>query len=109
MRVTGTLLRPGQELLLGSLRYRFDAGELENVAAASAVAAEDESSGTAQLATLGKGELSPSLVELRPQGVGKRFLLTAQDNWIGRDPTLCLVVLPDNPLASPRAMPAVPG
>ena len=76
VRLSNTLLRHGQEVLLGSLRYRFDAGELENVAAAApAVAAEDESPGTRTWQTLGKGDLAPSLVELRPQGVGRRFPL----------------------------------
>lgn len=97
VRLSRALLRHGSELLLGSRRYRFDgpAGE-------QAVISE----GAPPQGTRGWREpavgSAPSLVELTPRGDGQRYLLPAEENWLGRDPTQATVVLANDPLVSPR-------
>lgn len=71
VRVSSAAIGHGQELLLGQGRFR--------------------------LATLP----TPALVELTPQGEGRRFALT-EDNWIGRDAQACNVVPGPDRALSPR-------
>jgi pSer/pThr/pTyr-binding forkhead associated (FHA) protein len=76
VRTARALLRDGQELFIGGMRYRFD----------------------------GPGEAAgpmPRLVEVKPHGEGPAFPLTGPEAWIGRDPRQCTLVF-DRPLVSPR-------
>jgi pSer/pThr/pTyr-binding forkhead associated (FHA) protein len=41
------------------------------------------------------------LLELTPQGEGRRWPLVAAENWIGRDPA-CAIALKDDILLNPR-------
>jgi hypothetical protein len=76
VRTARALLRDGQVLLIGGMRYRFDV--------------------PGEAATL-----VPRLVEVKPQGEGQAFPLTGSETWIGRDPRQCALVF-DRPLVSPR-------
>jgi pSer/pThr/pTyr-binding forkhead associated (FHA) protein len=97
VRVSSVPLRHGQEVLIGTHRFRFEAG------------AVDLGEGDAELGMATRGwqqvnpvELLPALVELTPQGEGQRFTLDRQDHWIGRDARQCSVVLAHDALVSPR-------
>lgn len=98
-RVSGGLLRPGIELLLGSRRYRFDL-PLPNE---SAQPAPD---GTRVWQTVNAGQAAgprPVLTEVVPGGgSGKQFTLSADDVWLGSSPTQCDVPIADDPFVSPR-------
>lgn len=96
-RIAKSVLRHGHEMLLGGKRYRFNAA---NVAAAAAV--ENGPQGTRAFQSVQATDLIPSLVEITSHGEGQRLFLKQQENWIGRDPSLCSVVLANDMLASPR-------
>ena len=102
VRVAAALLRHGQELLIGSKRFRFDAAEQGAEVVQEDVADEGDPQATRGWQSIAAADLVPSLVELRPHGEAKRIFLTQPDNWIGRDPAQCSVVLADDPLVSPR-------
>lgn len=99
VRLSSTLLKHGQELLIGGRRYRFDA-------APQGASIEDSqtpipASGTCAWQAVGVADLLPSLVELSPEGDGKRHAMRGSECWIGRDPH-CSILLADDPLVSPR-------
>ncbi len=97
-RISKALLRQGQEFLLGGKRYRFSA---PSVATASAAPANRRVT-TQAFKSVQVDDLIPSLVEVTPSGDGTRFLLKQQEHWIGRDPSMCTVVLANDMLVSPR-------
>ncbi len=101
VRVAGALLRHGQELLIGGKRYRFDAAE-QGADMLADDPDENEIQTTRGWQNVADADLVPSLVELKPHGEAKRIFLTKPDNWIGRDAAQCTVVLPDDPLVSPK-------
>lgn len=95
-RVSTGALQPGQILLLGGRRYRF-----EFTPRASSTAREH---GTAPWSAPNPGELAggvAALVEISAAGDQRKFALHSGDNWIGRDGSRCGVVL-DDPMVSPR-------
>jgi pSer/pThr/pTyr-binding forkhead associated (FHA) protein len=94
VRITRTVLRHGQEFLVGAQRYRFEAAP---EAAPAALPAK-----TSGWEGVGAPDRVPCLVELRPQGDGERFPLTRAENWIGRDAAQCGVVPAGDLLVSPR-------
>lgn len=97
VRVSKAVLRQGQEILLGGRRYRFNA-------AGPAVAKGADPAGGSTRAFTGvqASDLIPSLVEVTTRGEGQRLYLKQQENWIGRDASLCSVVLANDTLVSPR-------
>jgi pSer/pThr/pTyr-binding forkhead associated (FHA) protein len=96
-RISKTILRHGQEMLLGGKRYKFNAA---NVAAT--VTPESGAQATRAFQSVQATDLIPSLVEITPRGEGQRLFLKQQENWIGRDASLCSVVLANDMLVSPR-------
>jgi pSer/pThr/pTyr-binding forkhead associated (FHA) protein len=103
VRIGKAILRHGQEFLIGSGRYRFDAA----VPGAAQLAEEPQPDETRPKGTRGwemisPADVLPSLVHLTPQGEGERFVLSKTDNWLGRDPVQCTVVLSKDPLVNPR-------
>jgi pSer/pThr/pTyr-binding forkhead associated (FHA) protein len=98
-RISKSIIRHGQEMLIGGKRYRFEAG-----AAATAVAttSADPQQATRGWQSVKATDLIPSLVELTREGEPQRFFLKQEENWIGRDSSLCTVVLADDILVSPR-------
>jgi pSer/pThr/pTyr-binding forkhead associated (FHA) protein len=100
VRIGSTLLRHGNELLLGSGRYRFEAGAAESGAAAAEQTAPRQT--TQAWSNEPMRHLVPSLVEITPAGPVQRHSLTLPEYWIGRDPAGCSIARPDDVLASAR-------
>jgi pSer/pThr/pTyr-binding forkhead associated (FHA) protein len=100
VRIGSTPLRHENEVLVGSGRYRFEAGAIPEPSAAS------ESGPSAQATRAWASEpmrvLVPSLVEITPAGPVQRFMLTLPEYWIGRDPQQCTIPRPADILVSPR-------
>jgi hypothetical protein len=100
VRVGNALLKPGQELLIGSHCYRFDA--------ATSAAITDPKNVRPVEGTVGgwmgvtPADLVPSLVELTPKGEGQKFFLNRPENWLGADPQACSVVIANDPYVSPQ-------
>lgn len=98
VRVAESILKPGQELLVGSRRYRFDlAGGLEQQGAREATP-----EATRDWQQLPTAAVHPSLVEVTPQGDNRRYFLEKEENWIGRDARRCSVVIADDDFVSQR-------
>lgn len=97
VRVGSGILRDGQEFIVGRSRYRFDAAKGDQSPP------EQTANSGATLAWQGGGvtALLPSLVELLPQGEGRRILIAAEEVWLGRDAT-CQAIPADDPFISPR-------
>jgi pSer/pThr/pTyr-binding forkhead associated (FHA) protein len=101
VRVGSALLKHGQELLIGSRHFRFDA--LPQVGASgSPDAAEERPAKTRGWQALSASEMAPSLVELLPQGEGQRHSLKDPENVLGRDPRTCSTVLSGDASVSPQ-------
>ena len=98
-RISKTVIRQGQEILIGGKRYRFDAA---GAAAAAASKSASEPQQTRGWQSVNPTDLIPSLVEITRQGEGQRYFLKQEENWIGRDASLCTVVLANDMLVSPR-------
>jgi pSer/pThr/pTyr-binding forkhead associated (FHA) protein len=99
VRVSNAILKHGQDVLLGSRRYRFQAA-LQDVHAAET---EDPAKGTQGWQSVSPADLIPSLVELvSATETGRRYPLPNKENWLGRDPRVAGVVIADDPLISPR-------
>src|SRR5208283_55674 len=96
-RISKSILRHAQEMLLGGKRYRFNAAS-----AAVTQAPETASQGTRAFQSVQASDLIPSLVEITSHGEGQRLFLKQPENWIGRDPGQCSVVLANDMLVSPR-------
>jgi hypothetical protein len=95
VRIAAAELRPGQELILGCRRYRFE------LPPAPPPAADNLPPASTQVwAGPGAAAAAPLLVELRATGEGARLPLPA-DGWIGRDRGQCAVAVPD-PFLDPR-------
>jgi pSer/pThr/pTyr-binding forkhead associated (FHA) protein len=99
VRLNTFQLKHNQEILIGSHRFRFHAAP---PLAEPPPAAGATPPGTRGWESVSVTDVMPALVELTAQGEGQRFLVSQPDVWIGRDATQCLVVIPDDPLVSPR-------
>jgi hypothetical protein len=103
VRVSSGILRDGQEILIGGASYRFDASKMD----ASAETAADPGAPAATRKFVGgsvaqfTAQMSPALVALTAPGDGRRYALDRPEQWVGRDPAQCSIVLED-PLVSPR-------
>jgi hypothetical protein len=100
VRIGSTPLRHGNELLIGSGRYRFEASAAETGAAAADQTAARQT--TQAWSNEPMRHLVPSLVEVTPAGPVQRFSLTLPEYWIGRDPAGCPIARPDDVLANAR-------
>jgi pSer/pThr/pTyr-binding forkhead associated (FHA) protein len=103
VRIGNALMKHGQELLIGSRRYRF---EIPTVSPESvetqAHNIEESVRGTTRWPSVSPTQLFPSLVELTAQGDGRRFPLMKEENLIGRRTQSADVALADDPLVSPQ-------
>jgi pSer/pThr/pTyr-binding forkhead associated (FHA) protein len=103
VRVSGGLLRDGQEILIGGSCFRFESSHIDEAAEATsapgAVAATRKFVGgsVAQFAA----QMNPTLIAITADGGEKRYPLDRPELWVGRDRALCSIVLED-PLVSPR-------
>jgi hypothetical protein len=103
VRIHKSYLRHNQELLIGSRRYRFDAAPQGDPAVEDGeVHSQNGVCGTRCWREIELADAFPSLVELKAHGDGQHFLLTHEDNWIGRNSARCSVVLGDDPFVSPE-------
>lgn len=97
VRVSRTLLRHGQEILLGSHRFRFETAELAQPDEAPDKMKQGDS---ARQAKHSKTPLA-ALVDLSSSKNVKRHVLSNAECWIGRDNS-CSVVLSKDPFVNPR-------
>lgn len=102
VRIAGTVLKHGQDLLFGSRRYRFNAAPQGAAQLARPSGITPQRLGTEDWQTVSDGDLIPSLVEITCTGEGQRHLLTKAENWLGRDSSQCSVVLGNDRMISPR-------
>jgi pSer/pThr/pTyr-binding forkhead associated (FHA) protein len=100
VRIGSTLLRDGNEFLVGSGRFRFEMGG--GAPGAGADIPQPMAQATAAWAGNPVRSLVPSVVELSPGGPVNRHLLTRPEYWIGRDPQACPINRPDDLLTNPK-------
>lgn len=101
VRIGSALLRHGQELLIGSRRYRFEhpthsaaAEWLSQASPEEVLRSEHPKRRAVQV---------PTLIEVFMDGrEGISFELTQAVHWLGRDPNRCDLLVPDDPLLSPK-------
>jgi pSer/pThr/pTyr-binding forkhead associated (FHA) protein len=98
VRIGNTVLRHGNELLIGSGRYRFEAG----VASGADVDEYGTAPGTQAWTANPVRAAVALLVELAPSGPVQRHPLSVTEYWVGRDAGACAVARPDDALVSPR-------
>jgi hypothetical protein len=99
VRIGSTLLRHDTEVIIGSGRYRFEAG----TGAAPAAGPPGSPPQTTQAwSGAPVHALVPSLVEMSPAGPVKRYALTLPEIWIGRDARTCSIARPDDVLVNAR-------
>ncbi len=102
MRASTVILNHEQELLIGGRRFRF---EVPAVAEQPQAVPEWASNATRKWESLAPsqagGVLQPAIVEISPGRRGQRFPLREQENWLGRDRTVCTIVV-DDPMVDRR-------
>jgi pSer/pThr/pTyr-binding forkhead associated (FHA) protein len=99
VRVGRSVLKHGDELLIGGGRYRFNAGP----AAAAQTATPDEvTQGTQRWPTVRTSDMLPSVERLSSSGDGQVHLIHGNEAWVGRDSSHCSIVLTDDLMVSPR-------
>jgi pSer/pThr/pTyr-binding forkhead associated (FHA) protein len=101
-RVSKSVLRHGQEVLIGSTRYRFDAAPQGAAPVTTATENPAQPTNTFDWEAVSAGRVMPSLIEVKTRGEGQRWLLDQDEVWLGGDPTRCKVVAANDPLASSR-------
>ena len=94
VRASTVILHHDQELLVGGSRFRFESAE--------PVRPESVEYTTQKYASISKGvipetsaQAPAALVEVASGRESRRFPLTAAEQWIGRDPRQCAVVVDD--------------
>jgi pSer/pThr/pTyr-binding forkhead associated (FHA) protein len=100
IRTTRAVLRGGQEILIGGVRFRFDlpCASPEHDAKASG---QHEDAARPDPARASADSSAPSLVEIGPDGEGWRTALNEEENWIGRQAGGCVLVI-DEPCVNPK-------
>ena len=104
VRAAKALLRPNQEILIGSHRYRFQPAAVKPEAQQTPPQIQQTQT-TRGWQAVSAGDIEnmfPSLVEETPMGPGGKFALSVDEMWIGSDPQQCSLVIPDDPFVSPR-------
>jgi pSer/pThr/pTyr-binding forkhead associated (FHA) protein len=94
VRVSKTVMKHGQELLIGGRRFRFETGDLATAAGGADKMGRGTQSWQAPAALA-------ALIDLTVPGEGQRHLLLRSETWIGRDPAGSAVVVKD-PYVNPR-------
>jgi hypothetical protein len=100
VRIRNTVLHNENEVIIGSGRYRFEAGMSVAAAGAPPPVAPQTTQPWADAAPV--RSLVPSLVEMSPAGPLNRFTLTLPEYWIGRDSKTCPIARPDDVLVNAR-------
>jgi pSer/pThr/pTyr-binding forkhead associated (FHA) protein len=101
VRAATVILSHEQEFLIGSRRFRFELP----VVAEQLAAQEPENNATRKWESLGgtgaRPAGQPKLVDVSPGRADRRFPVTAGEQWLGRDPTQCSIVV-DDPMVDRR-------
>jgi hypothetical protein len=101
VRASTVILSHEQEFLVGGRRFRFELP----VAAEQKAAVDAESNATRKWESLGGAAAMPGglpkLVDVSPGRADRRFPLAAGEQWLGRDPTQCSIVV-DDPMVDRR-------
>jgi pSer/pThr/pTyr-binding forkhead associated (FHA) protein len=97
VRIGSTLLKPGNEFIIGSARFQFEAAALP----AAVAAASAPTQGTQPWGSQPAQPLLPSLLEVGPKGPVQRYRLLDAECWIGRGPQ-CAIVRANDPLVNDR-------
>ena len=96
VRASTVILNHEQEVMIGSGRFRF---EVPTAPTESAPAIESEVDGTRKWEALSGPRavtgLQPAFVDISPGRPGRRFSLREHEHWVGRDPSLCSIVIND--------------
>ena len=102
VRAARSPLQPGQELILGGHRYRFDPSAL---APAEGPTLPGPAAGTQKWQAIRptdpSGAATAALVEVDGSGDGRRHPLAGPEVAFGRDPRQCAIAIAD-PMLSPR-------
>lgn len=102
VRAATVILSHEQELLIGSRRFRF---EVPATPSQPAPLPESEVNATLKWESLSGSRAvagsRPMLVDISPGRPGRRFPLTEPENWLGRDPGQCSIVI-DDPMVDRR-------
>lgn len=102
VRVLDAALMPGQHLLLGGGHFRFEDPLADyQTSEVDTYPEQDERVPTQCIDEGDQAALLARLVELTEKGVGRRLRLDRSDNWLGRDPTRCNLVVGDDRMLSP--------
>jgi len=101
VRISDTPIKHGQEILVGSRRFRFNAAP-QGAAMIEETGESGKSAKTRGWQAVSPEDLIPSLVEIATTGDGQQFMLRTTDHWIGRNAKQCSVVLTDDLMVSPR-------
>jgi pSer/pThr/pTyr-binding forkhead associated (FHA) protein len=101
-RVSHVVLKHEHVLRIGSKRYRFDLGFVDD--SGQSEGGKDAGSGTRlwqQVSDETIAKFLPSLVELTTEGDGNRVTIDGDEQWIGRDANQSSIVL-DDQMVDPR-------
>jgi pSer/pThr/pTyr-binding forkhead associated (FHA) protein len=101
VRAATVLLSHEQELLIGGHRFRFEvpAQSIEPVAPPSDVNATRKWESISRPQVVAASH--PVIVDISPGSAPRRFPLTEQEHWLGRDPRQCSIVI-DDPIIDRR-------
>lgn len=100
IRVARLILQKNQEILIGARRYRFEPGSMD-ASTAPTEAAAASTRGWQAVNPNDMQTLYPALVEITPQGPGKRLEIKQDDQALGRDPQQAFLSIADDPFVSP--------
>ena len=102
VKVDEAILKHGQEIYLGSRRYRFDAAPHGKNSALGSQGPGRKATQQWQVSEINKPEsFSPSLVEITPEGDGEKHLLDSLEQSIGSDDSSCGVAIRNDPFVDP--------
>ena len=105
-RVARAVLREDQEFLIGGTRFRFESGREGEPPARSfpEVEAAGSRDGRPRPSGRRREHMTPVLVEIRPDGEPRRFVLSQGETWIGRDAAACRIVIDQQSVAERHAV-----
>jgi pSer/pThr/pTyr-binding forkhead associated (FHA) protein len=102
-RVAKSILKPGQEIMVGNTRFRFESPGAAPAADETVRELPAASAGTTTWeAPQVAGRGLPALVEVRARGDGQRWPIEGDEVWLGSDPAQCRVVAAQDPMASSK-------
>lgn len=105
VRVGQAVLEHGQEFFIGRTQFRFESQPAAESAAPKPPITSERGTRFRPLAVTG-GQMSAgrpaTLVELNSAGEGSRFCLESPETWVGKDASLCQIVMARDLLVNAR-------